>query len=166
MAYAVKGRLFVRYGRRGGFAFVELVLVLLLLGILAALAAPGMSGLADHYTARRALDRLAADIFSARMNAVRDGRRSQIRYDQDDGCIVRYELGWQGDPDNDSDPPPLRVVDLHDAHRGLCLSAGSTQSITFDSRGLATAGRTFTARRGQAELQVSVSRIGRVVRRY
>jgi len=143
-----------------GFSLLEIVVVLTLLGLMGTLAVPSLRGMTDASMTRGVLNRLVGDIHHTRMTAVRTGQRHQLRYEHEaiDGrsCIRSYQIRAQNDPQ-----APVRTVTIPDADRGLCLSTSGNQ-LTFDSRGLATMGRTFTASRGRAERRVVMSRLGRI----
>jgi type II secretion system protein H len=146
--------------RNLGFTLLEVLVVLVILGILAAMAAPSLRGMVDHAFTSRVLNRLVADIYFTRTTAVRDGVRYQLRYEHVDvggrSCIHRYDIRPQHDPE-----APARVVLVSELARGVCLSTSGSQ-VTFDSRGIATTGRTFTATRGRVEKRVIMSRFGRI----
>jgi len=143
-----------------GFTLLELLMVLVILGIMAAIAGPRIAGMVDAALTRAALNRLVADIYFTRTTAVRDGMRYQLRYQHVEvggqSCILQYEIGPQHDPE-----APVRRVMVEEAARGLCLRTSGSQ-LTFDSRGIATMGRTFTATRGRSEKKVIMSRFGRI----
>jgi type II secretion system protein H len=146
--------------RNLGFTLLEVLVVLVILGILTAMAAPSLRGMVDHAYTSRVLNRLVADIYFTRTTAVRDGIRYQLRYEHVDiggrNCIHRYEIRPQHHPD-----APVRVVVVGEVANGVCLSTSGNQ-VTFDSRGIATMGRTFTATRGRVEKRVIMSRLGRI----
>src|SRR3712207_5741690 len=73
-----------------GFSLPELVTVLVLIGILASLAGPSITGLVDRVKARGALDRVATDVYWARMQAVRSGRSVTVRFLPDPGCTASH----------------------------------------------------------------------------
>lgn len=132
-----------------------------LVGILASLAAPSMSG----YVARTRVDsltgRLAGDLHYTRMLAVRSGQRMELAFVRGaDGCITRYQIRAEADP--------ARVAKTVDVARDLprgCLQANGTGSrVVFDSRGLLRTGRTFTASAGAVQGCVTLSSIGRIRR--
>jgi len=143
-----------------GFSLLEILVVITLMGLLAALATPSLVGMADVSTTRSVLNRLVADIHHTRMTAVRTGQRHQLRYEHAEiggrSCIRSYQIRPQSESD-----APVRTVIIPEADRGLCLSTSGNQ-LTFDARGLATMGRTFTATRGRAEKKVIMSRLGRI----
>lgn len=149
-----------RHYRTVGFTLFEILVVLVILGIMAAMAVPSLRGMVDHAYANRVLNRLVADIYFARTTAVRDGVRYQLRYEHVDvggrNCIHRYEIRPQHDPEASA-----RVVLVSELARGVCLNTSGSQ-VTFDSRGIATMGRTFTATRGSVEKRVIMSRFGRI----
>jgi prepilin-type N-terminal cleavage/methylation domain-containing protein len=142
-----------------GFSLIELLVVLVILGIMAAMVAPRFSRAIDHAAVDSVLRQLRNDIAYTRTTAVRSGVRYQIRYHHVDvggrPCITEYHIRPQQQPDS-----PSRRVPVAGLARGVCLSTSGNQ-ITFDSRGLGTAGRTFTAERGSIRKRLVMNRIGR-----
>lgn len=145
--------------RANGFTLIELVAVLVLIAIGAALAAPSLAGVVSRNHTRSALDRLTADIAYARMLAVRQAR--QVRVEVVDGTgwvVVRLPATERADT--------LRRVDLAGDYQGLRLSP-SPLLLDFNSRGLLqTGGATIRATRGEKIDSVTVTSLGQTHRGY
>jgi prepilin-type N-terminal cleavage/methylation domain-containing protein len=121
-----------RTGRReGGFTLIELTVVLLLLALVVAMAAPSVSGYVDRSRTRRALDRLVTDIAYTRQVAMQQGRRVRLRivspttYQVD---TLSFAGSWG----------QLKIVDLTTDFTGVDLSQG-VSTLEFTSRGLLSA---------------------------
>lgn len=146
---------------RLGYTLIELMTVIVIIGILASLAAPSLRGVLDRQRAVAALNQFTSDFYSARMEAVRSGRRVQIR-DLDNvngGCLIRYRI-QRMDP-----VQTVRDVDLRREAPQTCLSWGGVSTLSINSRGMPdNASRTVSATRGAATESLTLTRIGRVYR--
>lgn len=112
---------------RAGFSLIEVMMVVVLIGIMAAIAAPSLSGYVDRSHARSAADRVRADIGYARMLAVRHARPTVVRF-----VDASYTISTVAANDAES---VVKRVNLGADHGGAALSpAGSV--LRFDSRGL------------------------------
>lgn len=144
-----------RYTERG-FSLVELLIVMTLLGIMAGMAAPSLSGVLEANRVQRSLDRLSADIAYTRMQAVRDGRSMSIAFAAPASYAIRDAAGVT-----------LRTVNLASEAPGLTLAPANTV-LGFNSRGLRTDNsyQKIRATLGTRTVAMMVSGIGRVYREY
>lgn len=110
-----------------GYSLVELLVVLLLVGLLATLAGPSLTGYVNRQKTRGALDRIAADLALARMSAVRTGHRSVVRFSGASGYRVEVEVAG-GDES-------LRRVELGKDYAGVVVLPPAS-AFEFNSRGL------------------------------
>lgn len=101
--------------QRRGFTLVELVLVLLVLSVLLAVAAPSLSVLRERMAALRAFHALTTGLAQARMAAVAQGRPVTV-CPSADGRRCRGDLvwdeGWLVYRDPARSPQPLREEDV------------------------------------------------------
>lgn len=144
-----------------GMSLLELLVVLVLVGVLAGLVAPVLSGSVHRLRVRGALDRLTADLYLTRSMAARSGARVELRFRPSSGCAQRYEItrGRKG--------RVLRVVDLKQTAPGVCLTSNVRGPMVIDARGLLIgSARTIRARAGSQADSAIVSMVGRVLRRY
>lgn len=148
-----------------GYTLPELLAVMLLIAIAAALAIPRFDGITFRSRSRGALDQVAADLFYARMMAVRGGSRTVLRFTRRTdvaGCHAPvYTVVVRG--------PPERVkVTRLDLPDGICLRFGEVDSIVFNSRGLPAGvnNRKIYARQGAQADSMTLSLLGRVWRWY
>lgn len=144
-------------GRRG-YTMAEVIVVILIIGILGAIAAPKVSGMFQVQQPKRVLDRLTQDMNLARMRAVRSGRPATVQSTSSYRYIV-----WVQNATGGGDT--IRKVDVDTDYKGTSLT---TFSVTFDSRGVARTGSTQTilATRGSYTDSLKISPVGRLYRVY
>jgi type II secretion system protein H len=113
---------------RHGFTLVEMLAVLVLMGIVLALAAPRIGDESVKLSVRSASQKVGAFLTRARAEAMQNGRRTAvvrvnngIRLVMDNGTATPTILGWQ---------------DLG-LEQHVTLDASPSDSIVFDPRGLA-----------------------------
>jgi prepilin-type N-terminal cleavage/methylation domain-containing protein len=144
--------------RPAGYSLVEILVVLGLIGVLAAAVGPSLSAPLQRHRARAALDRVASDLYYARALAVRGGWRIRIRFEPPTGCAATYSLVR-------SDGVTLRTVDVARELGPVCLSSNVPAALSVDSRGvLIGSPRTLRARAGGQSDSATVSLVGRLLR--
>jgi type II secretory pathway pseudopilin PulG len=140
-----------------GTTLIELLIVLALIGLLTALAVPNMTGYLERARVRGALDRLTGDLYQARVVAVREGTRIQLRFVPNSGCAARYEL-YRADREE-----VMRAVTVEGP--GVCLRSNVSRGLSIDSRGLLLgSSRTVFASAGGQRDSLIISIVGRVFR--
>jgi prepilin-type N-terminal cleavage/methylation domain-containing protein len=145
-----------------GFTLLELLSVVTLLSICAALAAPVFRGSLERIRARTALDGVVGYLYRTRMLAVREGGPVQLVMVADrDGCtrLLRIErkVGTR----------PGAVSNSHLDLPGLCLRYTGDSIVAFDGRGmLRPPTRSFYIGRGAESDSVVISIAGWVRRSY
>jgi prepilin-type N-terminal cleavage/methylation domain-containing protein len=123
-----------RYQRRSGYSLAELLVVVVLVGLLLGLAAPSLRRQMARIRAHAALNRLAGDLYHARMLAVREGDRVDLVLRRDGGpCVRSYVIHLH------STGTAAREVAIGHGLPGLCLQytgLASDSVIRFNSRGM------------------------------
>ena len=139
--------------RRAGFTFVELCIVLVIIGVLAGLVAPRAMASRDRQAARAA----------ARDVALLLGGARQVASTTLDGAAVHFQSG-AGELRVVVEGDTLRVLDVAGIH-GVVLQA-TRDSLAYDWRGVGhgAANLTIVVRRGAAAETLVVSRLGRLRR--
>ncbi len=116
-----------------GFSLMELVVVLAILGIGAAVVAPGIGRTADGIRARSEIGAVAAFLRSAREHAVTRGQAMEVRVDDETHTLVMRQAGHSGD----SAVQATRAVSSL-----VRIAAGPpAQSVTFLPHGMSTGAR-------------------------
>jgi prepilin-type N-terminal cleavage/methylation domain-containing protein len=135
-----------------GFTLIEVVTVVLLVGILAAVGTPTMIHAFDRLAVARAVNETVSFYRTARLAAVLRGRRVRLEFSSDELRAV-----FEGSPDS-----TFLVVSGPAAHR-VSLSA-SRASVRFQPTGLGHGGANtkLVLRRGDAADSLATSRLGRI----
>ena len=144
-----------------GFTMIEILTVLVIGAILVAMAQPSLAGFVQRNYTRRTIDRLVSDVTSARMQAVRDGRRMAVTV-AGDGTYTIDTLSTGGVW------APMRTINLGNDYPGVAMTPAN-QRLEFNSRGLlvgASGNAIITARRGTHADSMFVSAAGRVYRDF
>ena len=160
--------------RNRGFSLTEVLVVLVIVGILAAIAAPSLRAVIRRERVRGALNRVAGDLHYARMLAVRSGQRTVVRFAPAPECAGsgRTPIGsrrWTVEVRG----PGVRVArraSLDDAggRYPFCLEMNGSDTVAFDSRGLLVpfGNRTMRVVDGEVRDSLSISALGRILPRY
>lgn len=145
---------------RGGFTAIEVMVVLLIVAITTAIAAPALDGYVEQTRSRRALDQVVGDLAFTRMLAVSEGRRAAVRFDA--GGVYRIQSQAA-----DGSWTTRRSVDLQTEY-GDAAFAGLA-AVEFSSRGLVTnltGESTVKITVGGARDSMYVSPVGRTYRAF
>lgn len=148
-----------------GYTLLELIATLVVLAVAASLAAPKMGATASRMRARAALDRVAADLYHARVLAIRDGSRTVLRFrrrsDRAECNAHTYTAVVRSTPERTAWTTTL------DLPASACLKLGTVDSVTFNSRGLPDGvGRKIHLEQGGRTDSLTFSLLGRTFRWY
>lgn len=148
----------IRRGDRGGFSLIELLAVLVLVGLVLALAGPKFTATIRYFTARSATSQVVADLALTRTTAVREGRSASLR------VLTASTYAVVVDAEGTTADRTVKSVTLEGAARGVSLGTVGTR-ITFDSRGMRrNATERLTVTRSEGIDVVNVTIVGRVLR--
>lgn len=143
--------------RRFGFSIIELLFVLIIVGVVTVIAAPGGRKIMERNAMRNAKQEIAATLAVARATAIHNGR--PVRFIRNGNQVhSRIESGAQ-----------LKaigaIVDVMADHKVQLVTSRDT--LRFDARGMATgmpgSHQSIHLRRGQLLDSVCVTRFGRIV---
>lgn len=116
---------------QSGFTLIELVMILVLLGILAAVAIPRFSGYGAIKQGNAVL-KIASDIRYAQNRATTTQKRSRVSFTANGYTIVSCATsstcpcpGWD---------PPVKIIDLSTDYSGVTI-ASTVTNLEFDSLG-------------------------------
>lgn len=145
---------------QSGASLVEMMVVVIIIGIVAAMAVPRFTNWVSALRVDGAASQLAADIAYTRMMAVREGRTASLTLSGTDYTIVTEN------PDG-TVRRPLRTVKVANTYAGTTVTGeGGNGRVAFDSRGVLKSNSTSAitlARLGRSQ-RLRISAIGRVTR--
>gem|GEM_PF-1524487 len=114
----------------GGYTLVELVVVLILLGVLTAAAAPNLNAAAEGMRLDTAARQLAFDIRAMRQYAIANNTSAQINLRASYYQLIYRKDGWETGRETRSFPPGVTFP----------LGAYETVTISFGNDGVPIAG--------------------------
>ena len=145
--------------RRTGFGYVDVIVALLVVSIIAAAAYPSVQGFLVRFQLEQAAARLASDLRWARFHALRTRRPVDVVFDVE---VNSYEMPGTTDPLTKRSP--LRVQFGADGS-GVQLVSVTFQgnTLSWSTEGLPSEAGTIELKRGRWQVQVNVNAAGTVV---
>lgn len=155
-------RIYANPHRRRGFTLTELMVVITIMGLMAAMAGPRMVRWIQTIGQRGAFNQLVSDLALARIQAVRQGTTVSLRIIDNDTYRVTV------DDANGAASRTLKQVDLGQMQAGASLSP-ATGRVAFDSRGVlrpspVSTTTEITVIRGPVSKRLRVTGVGRIER--
>lgn len=141
--------------KRPGFTLIELMIAVVLMGIIAAIAAPRLASIRDKASVRAATQQVGAYVATARAAAIRRGMRANFKTRADTMWI---EIQQPGAPEIIAPRIPLSAT-------FNVTMTSTTDSIVFDARGFAInldGTKTFVVSRSSVRDSICVTRLGMV----
>ncbi|HET7275752.1 MAG TPA: GspH/FimT family pseudopilin [Longimicrobiaceae bacterium] len=144
-----------------GYTLIELLSVIAILGITAALAVPSLTGTFATTRGQAALSRIAGDLYLARMQAVRRGERVSVRFDS----TASGEFSGRYQIIATASGVPIKAVELELGPDELRMT-NRPNALVFNSRGLlvGVSNRKIWIESEATADTLVVSRLGRVYR--
>jgi type II secretion system protein H len=145
---------------QAGASLVEMMVVVIIIGIVAAIAVPRFTNWVSALRVDGAASQIAADIAYTRMMAVREGRTASLTLSGTDYIIATENT-------DGTVRRTLRTVKVANTYAGTTVTgAGGNGRVAFDSRGVLKANSTSAitlSRLGRSQ-RLNISAIGRVTR--
>jgi prepilin-type N-terminal cleavage/methylation domain-containing protein len=138
--------------RRRGMSMVELVIVTMLLGILAAVAAPRFAQSLQYHRVEMAAKRIIADLEAAQSLAYSSGSAQRIVFDDPPHT---YKTIGVANPDRPAEIDSL--VALNDDPYYCAFSSLTFTSLTFNGHGLPDRGGTLVIQHGGLSRTITVN---------
>lgn len=139
---------------RRGYSLIELLMVMTIVGVVAAIAAPRYGNAASRYAAESAAHRIAADLEQARELAKGASTSYVVSFKTGAGA---YEFGPAG---TDASSPFFQVVRVDREPYGVTIESAdfaSTKVLTFNGYGVPDAGGSVLITKGSRSYRVSVA---------
>jgi type II secretion system protein H len=140
-------------GRRRGYTLLELIIVVVILGVIAAIAAPRLAMSAESKRVHTAAKRLAADLGTARTSAMATSSPRTVTISLTD---AKYSISNISDIDRMG---MQYMVDLGRDPYGVTvdsMTAGTGGVIVFNASGGVSRGGTIVLRRGDERRNVVI----------
>lgn len=143
---------------RAGFSLVELMAVLTLVGLLLGAGVPRFDRIIGTYRVQASLNLIAAQIYLARMTAVRTGHSSELVLSSDAGCVTALRNRTAGGATG---------VRIALSQSRPCVTHSGDSVLRFNSRGmLHPPTRSIYAREATFPDTLRLSIAGRIRRSY
>jgi type IV fimbrial biogenesis protein FimT len=147
----------VEMGKKAGFTLVEVMIVIAVFAIMAAVAIPAFMSLLPGMRLNGATRQVAGDLMAARMNAVKVNKDTQVIFDDDND---KYQVWYDEDGDGNKDLITEKYIqtNYHD------VTVSSNNNPIFHPRGTATNLPTITllSTSGAGSKRITISIAGRV----
>lgn len=119
--------------KRRGLTLVEMTLVIMIMGILAAISMPRISDCVLAARVRAAVSTVQSHVAYARSVAINQGRTVTLLFDN---SLARYQSDDVEMPDQPGAPLAIDLRELFDPSIGLVADFDGAGSLSFDAEGL------------------------------
>ena len=138
------------------FSLIELMLVVAIMGIIAAIATPRYALAVDRYRADAAARRIVADIRWTHSRAIAVGGPRTLAFTSGKSA---YSVAGESDPDH---PAAAFAVDLSTgpyAATVVSTSFGASTGVAFNGFGICTAGGTVVIQSGSCKKTIQIDSV-------
>jgi prepilin-type N-terminal cleavage/methylation domain-containing protein len=151
----------MHFTRRSGVSFVELMIVLSIVGILAAVSLPRLARLKDQSELATATSRFTRAVMAARQVAIQRGKTAYFKQSSNNIWVIVDTTGTNAD--SVLVTAQLNIKALHNVD----VTPSNLVSIPYDPRGVSSQATkqvfTFTHRSGLVD-SLCISRLGNTIR--
>lgn len=145
--------------RQTGFTLMEMMIVIAVIAIGAAIAIPAFTSMLPGMRLNGAARMVAGDLMAARMKAVKLNQRTKVFFDN----AHQYRICDDADNDGTVDDGEGDVIsrDIHNEYHDVNLDLDNTGDPVFSPRGTAT-NRTITLQNSEGSKSITITIAGRV----
>jgi len=144
--------------RRRGFTLVEIIIVIAVITIIAALAYPNFQGFMASRRLNGAARQVQGDLLAARMRSVSENREIKVKFINGNQYTMFYDYNNNGQVDTGE---AIETRDIHPVYYDVVITPVSGYAPLFYPRGTANTGEiTLTGTAGSKT--VTVNTVGRV----
>jgi prepilin-type N-terminal cleavage/methylation domain-containing protein len=145
--------------RRPGFTMIEIVIVVLILGILSAVAAPRYLDTLAHYRTDATAKRIVADLQVAKRRAQHSSSSQTIVFHVDEN---RYEITTMKDMNHSQEVYEHRLGEGVSVAKLVSASFGGSNTLVFDIYGKPSSAGTIVFNAGGRDQTVQVDSSGQI----
>ena len=146
---------------QNGFTLLEIILVVLIMGLAAAIAIPPFLRFLPGMRLKGASRQVMGDLMDARMEAVKQNNRFRILVLDEHRYKILDDDNNNGSEDTGTETS--KTIDIQENYNDVTFNyTGSPPAITFGPKGTATELNTITVQNSSGSKSVSVSVAGRV----
>jgi type II secretion system protein H len=142
-----------RRNSRSGFTLIELVLVLAIVGVVAAIATPRYASAVSRFNADTVARRVCRDLTLARSTAFGGGTPQSVTFDTG---ANQYTVGNLSHPDHPGVAYVVRLDEVSSPAQLVVVDFAGSKACSFDTFGLPVSGGTVVMKVGNAQRTIVV----------